>query len=155
LICVNQLFGIRQKNYTVGPARCGIGGHAVRGHCAQKLQGPGGQMKFKASWLQTAELIPINPFRAIQPYDYGVIDRRYRVTPTRKAKELSMISSNRDSVAAQLPQKSNVLGDCAPSPMPQQDTVGYRGYEMHPQKFVQLVGCHDLNAARHEGGHLH
>ena len=37
----------------------------------------------------------------------------------------------------------------AQGPMPQQDTAGSHGHEMHPQKFVQLVGCHDLEAGRH------
>lgn len=60
-----------------------------------------------------------------------------------------MISSHMGSVPAQFPQKSNVIDDCgAPGPMPQQDAVGSHGHEMHPQKFVQLVGCHDSNAAR-------
>jgi hypothetical protein len=66
-----------------------------------------------------------------------------------------MIRSNRGSVAAQFLQEINVIDDCgAPGPMPQQDAAGSHGHEMHPQKFVQLVGCHDLNAARHEGAHL-
>jgi hypothetical protein len=65
-----------------------------------------------------------------------------------------MISSNMGSVAAQFPQKGRVVGDRAPGPMPQQGTARYHGDEMQPQKFIQLVGCHDLNAARHEGRHL-
>jgi hypothetical protein len=112
-------------------------------------------MRFKATGLRAAELIPINPFQEIQPYDCGVVDRRHRVSPTRKAKELAMISSNMGSVDGQFPQNSRLDSDCAPGPMPQQDTVGYHDHEMHPQKFVQLVGCRDLNAARYEGGHLH
>jgi hypothetical protein len=67
-----------------------------------------------------------------------------------------MISSNMGSVPAQFPQKINVIGECdAPGPMPQQDIAGSHGHEMHPQKFVQLVGCHDLNAARHQAAQLH
>jgi hypothetical protein len=108
-----------------------------------------------ASGLRAAKLIRINPFRAIQRYTYGWLIGATRRS-SRKAKELSMISSNMGSLPAQFPQKSNVIGDCgAPGPMPQQDADGSHGHEMHPQKFVQLVGCHDSNAARHEGARLH
>jgi hypothetical protein len=37
-----------------------------------------------------------------------------------------------------------------------QDVAGSHGHEMHPQKFVRLIGCHVLNAGKHEAGyHLH
>jgi hypothetical protein len=35
-------------------------------------------------------------------------------------------------------------------PMSQQDAADCHGHEMHPQEFVQLVGCHDSNAGRHQ-----
>jgi hypothetical protein len=34
--------------------------------------------------------------------------------------------------------------------MSQQDAGDCHGHEMHPQKLVQLVGCHDPNAGKHE-----
>jgi hypothetical protein len=39
--------------------------------------------------------------------------------------------------------------------MSQQDAAdchGY-GYDMHPQKFVRLVGCRESNAAGHQASH--
>jgi hypothetical protein len=66
------------------------------------------------------------------------------------AKDLSMIPSNG---IARLPNcgKKQRISDCeAPGPMTQQDLAGSHGYEMHPQKCVQLVGCHDQNAGKHE-----
>jgi hypothetical protein len=75
-----------------------------------------------------------------------------------QAKEASMVASNMGS-SAELPQKKDITGkDIAPDggahgPMPQQDTADCHGHEMHPQKLVQLVGCHDLNAGQHETAH--
>jgi hypothetical protein len=37
----------------------------------------------------------------------------------------------------------------AQAPMSQQDD-GFHGHEMHPQKFVRLIGCHDPEAAKHQ-----
>jgi hypothetical protein len=31
-----------------------------------------------------------------------------------------------------------------------QDAADCHGHEMHPQKFVRLVGCHESNTASHE-----
>jgi len=62
-----------------------------------------------------------------------------------------MIASSMGRLPAKFPQKKDITGDCgAHGPMPQQDTAGCHGHEMYPQKFVQLVGCHDLNAGKHE-----
>ena len=62
-----------------------------------------------------------------------------------------MIGSNMGSVAARFPQKRDMVADWgAQGPMSQQDAMGGHGREMHPQKFVQLVGCHDSNAGKHE-----
>ena len=59
-----------------------------------------------------------------------------------------MITSNVGMVPAELPQKENLIADSgAQGPMSQQDAADCHGHQMHPQKFVQLVGCHDLNAA--------
>jgi hypothetical protein len=64
-----------------------------------------------------------------------------------------MIASRMGAVPAELPQKQVEAADCgAQGPMPQQDAAGCHGHEMHPQKFVRLVGCHDLTAAKHEAG---
>ena len=68
-----------------------------------------------------------------------------------------MIASNMGPVpaaSAEFPPKRNVTADCADhGPMSQQDAVGSHGHEMHPQGFVQLVGCHDLAAGKHEAAH--
>jgi hypothetical protein len=68
-----------------------------------------------------------------------------------------MISLKLGSVPAEFPQKRDMINDCdAQGPMLQQNAVGSRGNESYPQKFVQLVGCHDLNARKHEVTyHLH
>jgi hypothetical protein len=34
--------------------------------------------------------------------------------------------------------------------MPQQEMDSYHGHEMHPQKFLRLVGCHESNPSRTE-----
>jgi hypothetical protein len=70
------------------------------------------------------------------------------------AKELSMIASNVGRVPAELPHEKHEIADGGtPGPMPQQDAGGSHGHEMHPQKLVQLVGCHDANAGKHEVVH--
>jgi hypothetical protein len=52
-----------------------------------------------------------------------------------------MIAIDVDSVTAEFSQKREIIADCgAHGPMSQQDAVGSTGHEMHPQKFVQLVG---------------
>jgi hypothetical protein len=62
-----------------------------------------------------------------------------------------MIPSNGGPVPAEL---SSDMIDCgAPGPMPQQETGDCHGHEMHPQKFVRLVGCHEPVAEKHEGAH--
>ena len=62
-----------------------------------------------------------------------------------------MIPSNTRSVFQDLPRKSDAFaGVGADHPMSQQDAGDCHGHEMHPQKLVQLVGCHDPNAGKHE-----
>jgi hypothetical protein len=69
-------------------------------------------------------------------------------------KELSMIPSNVRSVPAESPQKTDVTTGCdVHRPMSQQHAGDSHGHEMHPQKLVQLVGCHDPNAGKHQGAH--
>ena len=65
-----------------------------------------------------------------------------------------MITSNVGPVPAELPQENDPFADGGAQradhgPMPQQDAADCHGHEMHPQKFVRLVGCHESNAARH------
>jgi hypothetical protein len=35
-------------------------------------------------------------------------------------------------------------------PMSQQSAFGSHGYDIHPQKFVRLVGCHQSDAAKYD-----
>jgi hypothetical protein len=65
-----------------------------------------------------------------------------------------MIVINVDSVPAEVLHKRDVIADCgARGPMSQQHAADSHGHEMHPQRLVQLVGCHDPNAGKHEGAH--
>jgi len=65
-----------------------------------------------------------------------------------------MIPSKVGSVPAELPQKEDGIADRgAYSPMSQQHADDAHGHEMHPQKLVQLVGCHDPSAVKREGAH--
>jgi hypothetical protein len=64
-----------------------------------------------------------------------------------------MVASNM-GLSAEFPQKKDIAADGgAHGPMPQQGTAGCHGHEMYPQKLVQLVGCHDLNAGKREVEH--
>lgn len=38
-------------------------------------------------------------------------------------------------------------------PMSQQGAADSHGHDMHPQKFVRLVGCHESHPASHASGH--
>jgi len=38
----------------------------------------------------------------------------------------------------------------AQRPMSLQDAADAHGHEMHLQKFVRLVGCHEANAGKHD-----
>lgn len=61
-----------------------------------------------------------------------------------------MNPSNTGSVPEEFSREKDVA-DCSDhGPMPQQDVVDSHGHQMHPQKFVQLVGCHDAKAGRHQ-----
>jgi hypothetical protein len=58
-----------------------------------------------------------------------------------------MNPSSTRSMPAESPRKKDVIGDGgAPGPMPQQNAGDSHGHDMHPQKLVQLVGCHDPHA---------
>jgi hypothetical protein len=61
-----------------------------------------------------------------------------------------MIPSDQRAVPAKSSKKRDVIVERGPhGPMSQQNAAGSHGHEMHPQKLVRLVGCHD-NAAKHE-----
>jgi hypothetical protein len=62
-----------------------------------------------------------------------------------------MNTSNLGLGPVERPQKQNPID--VQRPMSQQDAADSHGHEMHPQKFVRLVGCHESNAGRHEAGH--
>jgi hypothetical protein len=65
-----------------------------------------------------------------------------------------MMMSNVSRVPAEFPQEKHAIADGgALGPMSQQGAADSHGHEMHPQKFVRLVGCHESNAGRHEAGY--
>jgi hypothetical protein len=73
------------------------------------------------------------------------------------AKELSMIASNMGRVRAsqkqkqKQKQKKKMTDDSrAQGPMSQQGAAGSHGREMHPQKLVRLVGCHEPDAGKQQ-----
>jgi hypothetical protein len=62
------------------------------------------------------------------------------MTTLNKGSKPSDLTDQRDIAAG-----GNVRG-----PMSQQAAFGGRGYDIHPQTFVRLVGCHQPNAAKSE-----
>ena len=50
------------------------------------------------------------------------------------------------SAPAELRQSKPAPANCGP--MMQQSTV--HGYEMHPQEFVRLIGCHESNRQKED-----
>ncbi|MCP3473079.1 hypothetical protein NLM33_22430 [Bradyrhizobium sp. CCGUVB1N3] len=66
-----------------------------------------------------------------------------------------MTASNLSRASAQSSQASESITNCKPKnqsinqsknqPMSHQNS-GDHGYEMYPQQFVRLVGCHDVHA---------
>jgi hypothetical protein len=63
-----------------------------------------------------------------------------------------MITSNLSRAPAELQQKKDPIADgrapgAAQGPMSQQNAADCHGHDMHPQKFVRLVGCHETNTA--------
>jgi hypothetical protein len=97
------------------------------------------------SWIDRNQIVPVD-------LALGFVGRSIgSIASVCQAKELSMMSSNMGSIRTEIPQETDVIADGEPQgPMLQQDAVGSHGHEMHPQKFVRLVGCHDSNAAKHE-----
>jgi hypothetical protein len=68
-----------------------------------------------------------------------------------RCEELSMVASNVALVPADLPQEKHEIGDHGP--MSQQGAADSHGHDMHPQKFVRLVGCHESHPASHASAH--
>jgi hypothetical protein len=64
-----------------------------------------------------------------------------------------MNPSNTSPRPAEPLRKKDVFPDCGAQPMSQQDVADTHGHEMHPQKFVRLVGCHEANADKHDAAH--
>jgi hypothetical protein len=68
--------------------------------------------------------------------------------------ELSMIASNMGSEPAESSRKTEAIAEGgAHLPMSEQNTADGRGHEMHPQKFVRLVGCHETPSPQRHPEH--
>jgi hypothetical protein len=58
---------------------------------------------------------------------------------------------NRGSEPAKFPgERARAADGSVQGPMSQQSALGSHGYDIHPQKFVRLVGCHQSNAAKYD-----
>lgn len=73
-----------------------------------------------------------------------------------------MITSNLVRVPAERPHEKDLIANGGaqgplqgpvPLPMSQQDATDCHGHDMHPQKFVRLVGCHGSNSARDQAAY--
>ena len=62
-----------------------------------------------------------------------------------------MLRSNPVRIPSEFPKKKDEIADCGP--MSLQDAGDCHGHEMHPQKFVRLVGCHESSLGSHEDEH--
>jgi hypothetical protein len=62
-----------------------------------------------------------------------------------------MVTSNVALVPADLPREKHEIADHGP--MSQQGAADSHGHDMHPQKFVRLVGCHESHPASHASAH--
>jgi hypothetical protein len=101
-----------------------------------------------------AKLIGIDSLRSIWSHDHNAVDWLSHDNRSAK-KELSMIPSKIRAVPRDPSQQKDVIADCgaAHGPMSQQGAGDSHSHEMHPQKLVQLVGCHDPNAGKQEDAH--
>jgi len=62
-----------------------------------------------------------------------------------------MATLNKGSKPADLTGRRDTAADSyVQGPMSQQAASGSHGYDVHPQSFVRLVGCHQSNAATSE-----
>ena len=58
-----------------------------------------------------------------------------------------MIASNMGWAPVEFPLEADTVANCGTQgPMSLQHAVGSHGHEMHPQKFVRLVGCNHCSA---------
>jgi len=65
-----------------------------------------------------------------------------------------MTTSNLSRIPAEPEQKKDSIADgAAQGPMSQQNAADCHGHDMHLQKFVRLVGCHESSAAGHPASH--
>ena len=65
-----------------------------------------------------------------------------------------MLRPNVARVSPESLQKKHTVADSgAQGPMSLQNAADSHGHEMHPQKFVRLVGCHESNPEIHDGVH--
>lgn len=63
-----------------------------------------------------------------------------------------MLRSNAALISPKSPQERDMVADSgARGPMSLQNAADSHGHEMHPQKFVRLVGCHESNPEIHDG----
>jgi hypothetical protein len=63
----------------------------------------------------------------------------------------SMTTLNKGSKLADLTDQRDTVADgYVQRPMSQQAAFGSHGYDIYPQTFVRLVGCHQSNAAKSE-----
>jgi hypothetical protein len=68
--------------------------------------------------------------------------------------ELSMIASNMGSGPVESSQKTVATAEGgAHRPMSEQNSAYGHGHEMHPQKFVRLVGCHETPSLQRHPEH--
>src|ERR1700674_1755882 len=87
----------------------------------------------------------------IDPYCTLVVVKVDGLSESLVRRSYSM-NSRKTLVLAEFPLKRDVAADCrSQGPMSQQNTDGSGRNELHPQKLVQLVGCRDPNARKHEG----
>ena len=63
-----------------------------------------------------------------------------------------MLRFNAVLIPPKSPQEKDLVADSgAQGPMSLQNAADSHGHEMHPQKFVRLVGCHESNPEIHDG----
>jgi hypothetical protein len=55
------------------------------------------------------------------------------------------LTDQRDAAADGDVQGRNIQGPSVQGPMSQQAAFGSQGYDIYPQTFVRLVGCHQSN----------
>jgi hypothetical protein len=99
--------------------------------------------------VAAAELIPVNSVGRAQWYvkERRVMSNRVNSNDARRPQ---MNRSNLGPLPAESPQEKDLTVDGGvQQPMSQQDVADSHGHEIHPQKFVRLVGCHETNAGKH------